>query len=119
MKLTDILKESIEEATVPSTNKYINRGRLNKNAVADYLRSVIDPEYLKDVNTFMRDPEGWGESSSYFFDGDDDPFSKLLQAVSNYKRLGQNNNNPLYKPLQEERVLLLSKPWTIENKFVD
>jgi hypothetical protein len=99
MKLIDILKENISEVVPTTSNKYINRGRLNKQAVADYLKSVIDPSELKSVNAFMRDEEGWGESSSYFFDGDDSPGEKLLQAVGKYKGLGQNDDNPLWKEL--------------------
>ena len=46
-----------------------------------------------------RDPEGWGESSSYFFDGEDTPWRRLLQAVGKYKRIGQNDDNPLWMAL--------------------
>ena len=61
MKLIDILKESlVNEAT---TSKYINRGRLNKKAVAEYLKSVIDPEHIEDVDlvTFLNN-----KKSKYF-----------------------------------------------------
>ena len=49
--------------------------------------SVIDPEYLRDVNTFMRDPEGWGESSSYFFDDESDDYSNITdQEVEDWAK---------------------------------
>lgn len=41
---------------------------LNDQAISDYLKSVIDPKYIKDVKTFMNDEEGYDESRSYFFD---------------------------------------------------
>lgn len=106
MKLVDILKESIDEVT-SSTNKYINRGRLNKKAIADYLKSVIDPEEIENVDIFMKDEEGYGESSSYFFEGDEDPWEKLLQAVGEYKKLGQNSDNPLWKQLNDNTFNIL------------
>lgn len=46
---------------------------LNKKAISDYLKSVIDPSELKSVNAFMRDEEGFDESASYFFDTPDVP----------------------------------------------
>ena len=106
-KLAGILKESIDEAT-PSVNKYINRGRLNKKTIADYLKSVIDPEELESVDIFMKDEEGYGESSMRFFEGDESPWEKLLQAVGKYKRLGQNNDNPLWKQLNDNTYNILN-----------
>jgi len=45
---------------------------LDRQAISDYLESVIDPKYIKDVKTFMNDDEeGYEESRSYFFDEDD------------------------------------------------
>ena len=45
---------------------------LDRQAISDYLESVIDPKYIKDVKTFMNDDEeGYDESRSYFFDEDD------------------------------------------------
>ena len=68
-------KENIEES---KTNKYIDLDEdgvemLNKEAVTNYLKSVIDPEYIDDVDTFMSDDEGWEESSMYFFEVPEDP----------------------------------------------
>jgi len=81
MKLTDILKEAIEENT---SSKYISSEKqededfpvLNDDAIRAYLKSVVSPKYIKAVDTFMNDDEGYGESSSYFFDtlDDEDPF---------------------------------------------
>jgi hypothetical protein len=99
-----------------SSSKYINRGRLNKNAVADYLKSVIDPEYLKDVNTFMRDEEGWGESSSYFLEDDESPLGKLLEAVGKYKNLGQNSDNPLWKALDDATFNIINNQGKLRPK---
>jgi len=39
---------------------------LNKEAIKAYLKSVIDPSELKSVNMFMRDEEGFDESSMHF-----------------------------------------------------
>jgi hypothetical protein len=86
MKLIDILKENISEVVPTASNKYINRGRLNKQAVADYLKSVIDPSELKSVNAFMRDEEGWGESSSYFFDSPDEDLEPTEQEVEDWAK---------------------------------
>ena len=74
-QLAGILKENIEES---KTNKYIDLDEdgvemLNKEAVTNYLKSVIDPEYIDDVDTFMSDDEGWEESSMYFFEVPEDP----------------------------------------------
>jgi hypothetical protein len=41
---------------------------LNKEKIAEYLKSVINSEYIDDVDAFMNDEEGFGESSMYFFD---------------------------------------------------
>ena len=78
IKLIDILKETVMSEKIQKKNigKYvtveIEDGDefpiLNKKAVAEYLKSVIDPKYLRDVNIFMRDEEGFEESSTYFFD---------------------------------------------------
>jgi hypothetical protein len=54
-------------------NKYIyldsdGDEMLDNEAITNYLKSVIDPEYIDDVDTFMNDEEGFEESSMYFFD---------------------------------------------------
>jgi len=74
------INEDLEEGKKRVINKYINVEMedgeelpvLNYQAVSDYLESVIDPKYIDDVDAFMDDNEGWGESSSYFFDTPDD-----------------------------------------------
>ena len=59
------IKEGLEEA---KTNKYITVDEegdysFNDKAVADYLKSVIDPEEIGNVDTFMfDDSEGWEET---------------------------------------------------------
>jgi len=75
-------ESSINENT---TSKYISSEEqededfpvLNDDAIRAYLKSVIDPEYIDDVDVFMDDDEGYGESSMYFFDtpDDEDPFT--------------------------------------------
>ena len=69
-------KKEIKEA---KGNKYIDVDdegdyQLNDTAVAAYLKSVIDSEYVESVDGFMDDNEGYGESSMYFFDVDDDVY---------------------------------------------
>ena len=59
------IKESLEEG---KTNKYLTVDEegdysFNDKAVADYLKSVIDPEEIENVDTFMfGDSEGWEET---------------------------------------------------------
>ena len=63
-----------------SSNKYVSMEvedgeeypMLNEKAVADYLKSVIDPKQKRAVDTFMNDEEGFGEAASYFFTGEGD-----------------------------------------------
>ena len=71
------MKESVKENK--SSNKYVSMEvdedgekypRLNEKTVEDYLKSVIDPKQKRAVGTFMNDDEGFGESSSHFFDDD-------------------------------------------------
>jgi len=45
---------------------------LNKTLISDYLKSVIDPKEIESVDAFMDDEEGFGESSMYFFDNDEE-----------------------------------------------
>jgi len=68
-----VVKEGLEEA---KKNKYIavdedGDYQLDSDAIEAYLKSVIDPEEIESVDSFMNDDEGYGESSSYFFDVDD------------------------------------------------
>ena len=77
---------SLSEDTVEEgkANKYISveiEGNeqfpmLNKVLVSDYLKSVIDPEEIESVDAFMDDEEGFDESSSYFFDNDEENTSE-------------------------------------------
>jgi hypothetical protein len=73
-----IVKEGLEEA---KKNKYIvvdEEGdyQLDSKAIEAYLKSVIDPEEIENVDIFMNDDEGYGESSMYFFDNYTDDFWK-------------------------------------------
>jgi hypothetical protein len=80
---------SLSEDTVEEgkANKYISveiEGNeqfptLNKVLISDYLKSVIDPEEIESVDTFMNDEEGFEESSMYFFDADGDPTEKDVE----------------------------------------
>jgi ribosome modulation factor len=74
---TKTIKEGLEELKKKVINKYVTVDveddgeeypMLNKTAVANYLKSVIDPSEIKSVNVFMRDDEGFNESASYFFE---------------------------------------------------
>ena len=83
----------LAEDTVEETkeNKYIyldNDGdeMLDNEAIADYLRSVIDPEYIDSVDTFMDDDEGYGESATYFFDSSDDDLETTEQQVEDWAK---------------------------------
>jgi hypothetical protein len=59
-------------------NKYISFEKdeageypiLDYKACEAYLKSVISSRYLKDVDTFMNDEEGWGNAADYFFEGE-------------------------------------------------
>ena len=70
----EVPAKKIDEAKKRVISKYINveiedgeeYPTLNKKAIADYLKSVIDPSELKSVNMFMRDEEGFDESSMHF-----------------------------------------------------
>lgn len=70
-------KAGLVEAKKKVINKYVTveveddgdeYPMLNKKAIADYLKSVIDPSELKSVSNFMNDDEGFDESASYFFE---------------------------------------------------
>ena len=80
-------KKEIKEANL--TNKYLNIDEegdysLNDKAVTDYLKSVIDPEEIESVDNFMKDEEGYGESSMYFFDNDEDPATTTEKTVEEW-----------------------------------
>jgi hypothetical protein len=56
----------------PKRNKYISLEKdedgnryyvIDKGLIHSYLESVINPEYIDDVETFMSDEEGWEEST--------------------------------------------------------
>ena len=59
---------------------------LNYQAISDYLESVIDPEEIDSVGSFMDADEGYGESSSYFFDGDTNYDSITDEEVENWAK---------------------------------
>jgi len=80
-------KKEIKEANL--ANKYLNIDEegdysLNDKAVTDYLKSVIDPEEIESVDNFMKDEEGYGESSMYFFDNDEDPAATTEKTVEEW-----------------------------------
>ena len=78
------INEGLEELKEKAINKYINAEMedgeeylmLNKTAVANYLKSVINPEEIENVDIFMNDDEGFDESASYFFDNDEENASE-------------------------------------------
>ena len=78
------INEGLEELKEKAINKYINAEMedgeeylmLNKTAVSNYLKSVIDPEEIENVDIFMNDDEGFDESASYFFDNDEENASE-------------------------------------------
>jgi len=73
-------ESQMTEAKKRAINKYANievedgeeYPTLNKKAISDYLKSVIDPKQVRAVSTFMNDEEGYGESAGNFFTGEDD-----------------------------------------------
>ena len=83
-----IVKEGLEEA---KKNKYIvvdEEGdyQLDSKAIEAYLKSVIDPEEIESVDIFMGDDEGYGESSMYFFDNDEDPATTTDKEVEDWAK---------------------------------
>lgn len=85
-----------------STNKYLTIDeegdyQLNSKAITDYLKSSIAPEEIENVDIFMNDDEGYGESSMYFFDNDEDPSATTEQDVEDWAK-------------QEISYYLFSKP---------
>jgi hypothetical protein len=80
-------KKEVKEAN--STNKYLTIDeegdyQLNDKAITDYLKSVINPEEIKSIESFMTDDEGYGESSMYFFDNDEDPAATTEKDVESW-----------------------------------
>ena len=83
--LAGLLTENEYQESLVNESKYISSEEqededfpvLNDDAIRAYLKSVIAPEHIDAVDTFMDDEEGYGESATYFFsDGDDeDPFA--------------------------------------------
>ena len=102
-----LITESEYQESMMNKSKYISSEEqededfpvLNSDAIRAYFKSVIAPEYIDDVDTFMDDEEGYGESSTYFFsDGDDeDPFSIPDNEVERWAK-------------QEMSYYLFSKP---------
>jgi hypothetical protein len=91
------VNENIEEIKKKVINKYINveiedDGEefpvLNKKTISDYLKSVIDPSEIKAVNSFMRDEEGFEESSMHFFEdiGDTEIVDITEQEVEDWAK---------------------------------
>ena len=85
-----------------STNKYLTVDedgdyQLNSKAITDYLKSAIDPKEIENVDIFMNDDEGFEESSTYFFDSDEDPATTTEKEVEDWAK-------------QEMSYYLFSKP---------
>lgn len=109
-QLAGILKENIEEI---KESKYISSEEqededfpvLNDDAIRAYLKSVIEPKYIKAVDSFMDDEEGYGESSMYFFDTpvDENPFTIPDSEVERWAK-------------QEMSYYLFSKPDEFPHK---
>jgi hypothetical protein len=89
-KLAGIIKEDNNQ----STNKYISIEvedgeefpMLNKEIITAYLKSVIDPEEIENVDIFMNDSEGFEESSMYFFDVPDGTPQASEQDVEDWAK---------------------------------
>jgi hypothetical protein len=106
-QLAGLLKENNNQ----STNKYIDitteNGEefpiLNKELITTYLKSVIDPEEIENVDIFMNDDEGYGESSMYFFDTPEETPQASEQDVEDWAK-------------QEMSYYLFSKPDEFPSK---
>jgi hypothetical protein len=70
--IRDLNKTNEIKINKPNNNKYISLEKdedgnryyvIDKGLIHSYLESVIDPEYIDDVETFMSDEEGWEEST--------------------------------------------------------
>ena len=106
-QLAGLLKENNNQ----STNKYIDVATenddefpiLNKETITTYLKSVIDPEYIEDVDLFMNDEEGFNESATYFFDTPEETPQADENEVENWAK-------------QEISYYLFSKPDEFPSK---
>jgi len=106
-QLAGLLKEDNNQLT----NKYITIETedneefpmLNKEAITAYLKSVIDPEEIESVDSFMDDEEGFDESSSYFFDTPEETPQASEQDVEDWAK-------------QEISYYLFSKPDEFPHK---
>jgi hypothetical protein len=106
-QLAGLLKENENQ----STNKYIDVTTengdefpiLNKETITTYLKSVIDPEYIEDVDLFMNDEEGFNESATYFFDTPEETPQADENEVENWAK-------------QEISYYLFSKPDEFPSK---
>ena len=115
-RIAGIITESEYQKSLVNESKYISSEEqededfpvLNDDAIRAYLKSVISPEYIDAVDTFMDDEEGYGESSTYFFsDGDDeDPFSIPDNEVERWAK-------------QEMSYYLFSKPDEFPSKLTN
>ena len=90
------------------TNKYLTVDedgdyQLNSKAITDYLKSVIDSEEIENVDIFMNDDEGYGESSMYFFDTPEETPQASEQDVEDWAK-------------QEISYYLFSKPDEFPSK---
>ena len=104
--MTDIAGHQLDEN---QNNKYIlidedGLPYLNSEVVAQYLKSVIDPEEIESVDVFMNDHEGWGESSMYFFDVPDETPEATEEEVEKFAK-------------QEMSYWLTSKPDEFPHKY--
>ncbi len=121
---------SLSEDTVEEgkANKYISveiEGNeqfpmLNKTLVSDYLKSVIDPEEIESVDVFMDDEEGFDESSSYFFDGNEEASEKDVEDWAKQEMSYYLFSKPDEFPGKENMEEGLKKGDTVEyegNKY--
>jgi len=101
LELDETVKEGLEEAKI---NKYLTQEKdeegetyitPNEKAIADYLKSVIDPEEIESVDIFMfDDSEGWEET--------------VLNGNIEWENMSENDIEELAK--QEMSYYLFSKP---------
>jgi len=104
--MTDVAGHQLDEN---QNNKYILTDEdglpyLNSEVVAQYLKSVIDPEEIESVDVFINDHEGWGESSMYFFDVPDETPEATEEEVEKFAK-------------QEMSYWLTSKPDEFPHKY--
>ena len=94
---------------------------LNDQAISDYLKSVIDPEYDEDVDNFMNDGEGFDESRSHFFE-DEDYDSIKDEEVEEWARQEMSNylfSQPDEFPGKEMNESSLNEADKIPEKLID